>query len=53
MLKLTFDFDFYDFFFGLLNPSENTSVFRNSITHTICFLAVIKASGDVNLQREI
>lgn len=52
MLKLTFDFDFYDFL-GFLNPSENTSVFHDSITHTICFLAVIKASEVVNLQREI
>lgn len=34
MLKLTFDFDFYDFL-GLLNPSENTSVFHNNITHTM------------------
>lgn len=52
MLKLTFDFDFRDFL-GFLNPSENTSVFHNSITHMIRFSAVIKASEDVNLQREI
>lgn len=49
---LNFDFDFHDFL-GFLNPSENTSVFHNSVTHTICFLAVIKASENVHLQREI